>query len=85
MAWKNQILQTGENHPNWKGGESMYRKILTGNNISPICARCRKRDKRVLSVHHKDGNRRNNKIKNLVWLCLNCHHLVQRYNEPINK
>ena len=26
--WRNKILYTGENHSNWKDGESAYRRIL---------------------------------------------------------
>lgn len=81
--WRNKVY-SGPNHPLWTGGESTYRKTLIENGISPICARCGEKDQRVLTVHHKDGNRKNNTIKNLVWLCLNCHHLVQRHNESIN-
>jgi predicted HNH restriction endonuclease len=26
-----------------------------------------------------DKNRKNNKIKNLIWLCRNCHFLIHNY------
>lgn len=29
--------------------------------------------KMPLELHHVDGNNRNNELKNLVWLCPNCH------------
>ena len=83
MAWKNKILQVGENHPNWTGGESAGRGILERSNQKVVCSNCGIFDKRVLTVHHKDSNRINNKIANLVWLCQNCHHLVHYYKEKI--
>lgn len=82
--WRNKVY-SGPNHPFWTGGESTYRKVLIENKVSPICARCGERDQRVLTAHHKDGNRKNNKIKNLMWLCFNCHHLVHRHDESLNK
>jgi len=80
MAWKNKILQVGENHPNWTGGEFAGRGILERANRKMVCTNCGITDKRVLMVHHKDSNRKNNKITNLIWLCQNCHHLIHCYN-----
>lgn len=77
--WKNKILHTGKNHPNWAGGETIGREILERSNKKMICENCGISDKRVLMVHHKDGNRKNNKITNLIWLCHNCHHIVHNY------
>lgn len=81
--WRNKIY-SGPKHSNWAGGESTYRKTLIENGIPQICFRCGGKDQRVLTVHHKNKDRKNNKIKNLIWLCLNCHYLVHRYNESIN-
>ncbi|MBI2450384.1 MAG: HNH endonuclease [Candidatus Nealsonbacteria bacterium] len=83
MAWKNTILQVGENHPNWAGGESASRGILERSNKKMMCVHCGTTDRRVLMVHHKDINRKNNKIKNLIWLCQNCHHLTHYYSIKI--
>jgi 5-methylcytosine-specific restriction endonuclease McrA len=44
--------------------------------IKEVCSRCGNKDRRVLTVHHKDGNRKNNKIDNLEWLCRNCHCII---------
>jgi 5-methylcytosine-specific restriction endonuclease McrA len=33
----------------------------------------------VLEVHHKDGNRRNNKLDNLQLLCPNCHAMTDNW------
>lgn len=79
--WRNKIVFIGENHANWKYGESAYRRIVKGAKIERICVLCHSKDERVLAVHHKDKNRRNNKIENLTWLCHNCHYLVHHYEE----
>ncbi|TSC96285.1 MAG: hypothetical protein CEN88_374 [Candidatus Berkelbacteria bacterium Licking1014_2] len=82
--WRNSIVHIGENHPNWKGGEHQeYKIFLEKSNKPKICSNCRLRDKRVLIAHHIDKKRSNNTIENLVWLCLNCHHLVHRYNKNL--
>ena len=80
--WRNKIF-SGPKHPFWEGGIRVYRKILIENGIKPVCARYGLKDERVLTVHHLDRNRKNNSVKNLVWLCLNCHYLVHRYNESV--
>ena len=82
-AWRNKILHIGEKHPNWTGGEFAGRGILERSNRKKICESCGISDKRVLAVHHKDGNRKNNSIENLIWLCHNCHHLVHSYKDPL--
>ncbi|MCM1500685.1 MAG: HNH endonuclease, partial [Clostridium sp.] len=32
-----------------------------------------------LQLHHKDGNRRNNTLSNLTFLCPNCHTQTENY------
>src|SRR5258706_7851713 len=83
--WRNKIIFVGENHFNWKSGESAYRRILISSTITQICSLCKTNDKRVLMVHHFDKNRKNNKIENLIWLCNNCHYLVHHYVDERNK
>lgn len=75
-VWKNTHLLIGENHPSWKNGEGSYREIILRSGIKPICRSCKIVDIRVLLTHHIDGNRQNNKVSNLEWLCRNCHYLV---------
>jgi len=73
--WRNKLF-SGNKHANWKGGEYTYHRIMREHNIRAICSRCGIDDKKVLVIHHKDHNRKNNNIDNLVWLCRNCHYLT---------
>lgn len=75
-SWENKHIRCGRNAPNWTSGENAYRQLLKRARVQEICRRCGIDDTRVLSVHHKDGNRRNNNIENLEWLCRNCHCIV---------
>jgi hypothetical protein len=79
--WRNKILYSGENHFFWKNGESAYRRILKSSKRKEICLLCNTKDSRILIVHHLDKNRKNNDLKNLVWLCYNCHYLVHHFRE----
>ena len=78
--WRNQEF-SGSRHNNWKNGEASYRNIMKRAGIPAICALCNSADHRVIIVHHKDKNRLNNVLENLVWLCRNCHFLVHHYDE----
>jgi len=80
-TWENMHNRTANRSPHWTGGEHVYRLILRRSNRKVICQRCGLIDERVLEVHHKDGNRRNNDLNNLVWLCRNCHCLVHIENK----
>jgi len=74
--WENKNVRYGINAPNWIVGEHCYRALLKKAGIEAKCRRCGNADKRVLAVHHKDSNRKNNRIENLEWLCRNCHCIV---------
>src|SRR3989338_4461978 len=79
-VWRNQQY-VGTKHKLWKGGWNVrYRNIMLKNGKHPVCRLCREQDERIVVVHHKDENRSNNSIENLVWLCRNCHHLVHYDN-----
>jgi hypothetical protein len=39
-----------------------------------VCERCGYDKYEILQVHHKDRNRRNNKLENLEIICPNCHY-----------
>lgn len=71
--------QRAKNHPNWKGGEYSYKDLFKRTSSKKICFSCGKDDIRILCVHHIDKNRKNNDVKNLMWLCRNCHFLVHNY------
>ncbi len=73
--WRNTVF-SGKNHMGWKGGQTMYRKILQKSNKKTECVLCGKNDMRILAVHHIDQNHSNFTLENLVWLCHNCHYLV---------
>ena len=75
-SWENKNTRCGENSPNWIAGHSVYRALLKRHGKVERCAKCGIQDKRVLAVHHRDSNRKNNKVNNLEWLCRNCHCIV---------
>ena len=81
--WRNKEFR-GPRHHNWKGGEHiLHKSLLIENGIKPICKLCNYKDERVLAVHHLDKNRKNNNVKNLIFLCFNCHHLVHCHNQKV--
>ena len=83
--WRNKEF-SGARHPNWKDGASVeYRSILTQSGVPQICNVCKTEDRRILAVHHIDKNHNNNGLKNLAWLCYNCHFLVHHYNVRVVK
>ena len=56
----------------YKDGRNQYIKIAF-QYLPHKCNICNITNIKVLIVHHKDNNRKNNKIKNLEILCCNCH------------
>ncbi len=73
--WRNKTF-IAEKHKNWKGGRFIYRRILKNSDSARACLLCAHKDERLLAAHHIDENHTNNDIKNLAWLCHNCHYLV---------
>lgn len=80
VTWHNAEFSK-EKHGNWRHGTFAYRRILERAGVFPRCALCNLTDKDILLVHHIDKDRKNNKLRNLVWLCHNCHHLVHNYSD----
>ncbi|MEK7477764.1 MAG: HNH endonuclease [Patescibacteria group bacterium] len=79
LRW-NTSLHMGADSPNWRGGKSSYKNILSRDKIEKVCILCGKDNYKILSAHHIDQNRNNNDITNLTWLCQNCHFLVHHYD-----
>ncbi|HYE12245.1 MAG TPA: HNH endonuclease signature motif containing protein [Patescibacteria group bacterium] len=68
----------GEEAPTYIDGRSKYkgrtyRKIALANNKERKCKCCGETNLKKLHVHHKDGNRSNNELDNLLFLCSKCH------------
>jgi hypothetical protein len=61
------IFGIGEKNPTWKGGIQVYRRFLKKEKCE-ICESVKQ-----LVVHHKDRNRYNNSLNNLIILCRSCH------------
>jgi len=60
-----------EIHPSHYGtGEYSYRSKVT---FETGCEDCGEKRKFMLIVHHKNGDRKYNKLENLEVLCQNCH------------
>ena len=84
-AANNKKHKSGENHHYWTGGSSKYRPLAL-RTYGCLCQNpnCVLRAANItvpdvlLDVHHKDHNRKNNKIENLQVLCVYCHAVETR-------
>lgn len=77
-------MRRGEKAPQYIDGRNSfkgetYRKILLASGRKQECEVCKTTDK--LSVHHIDGNHKNNALDNLTWVCYKCHNVV-KHNYP---
>jgi len=84
LIWHN-VDRFGAKHQNWKFGSFAYKPLLKRSGQKEMCLLCSTKDTRVLAVHHIDKNRRNNILKNLAWLCHNCHFLVHHFSDHKQK
>jgi hypothetical protein len=66
----------GPGHPGWKDSPKNYRSKLLNSDRPVECQICEIDDLRLLVAHHKDHDRQNNSLKNLAWLCHNCHYII---------
>jgi len=74
----------GENNPRYIDGRWVYRKAIFG--IKPNkCEICGELKKTKLLAHHRDGNRKNNTMDNLMILCYSCHNVIHRLSEKTGK
>jgi len=67
----------GKRNPLWKHGKSdtgtyYAQKVIEENNIPPICQICNDPEKKTF-IHHKDEDRTNNQLSNLLVVCWDCH------------
>ncbi len=69
--------QKGKLNNNWKGGTGVYKALLE----KCACEICGSTEN--LLIHHKDHNRRNNAVSNLMVMCKKCHqnHHTRRDSE----
>lgn len=73
----NTFFRSGTDSPLYVSGKGAYRaKAL--KHYGHICSKCGELNPIVLEVHHKDRDRCNNSIDNLVVLCANCHLIEHR-------
>jgi len=77
---KNSESQKGKYNHRWIGGCADYwaREL---KKIYKECVLCK--SKRLSEIHHKDHNRKNNKRKNLIIICVNCHKFWHQTNRGI--
>ena len=86
QSYNNRKYRTGKNHPNYKGGPSNYgrngyRYIALGV-LPNVCSVCGYNVVEVLEVHHKDKDKENSDVSNLVILCPTHH---KEYHRGIRK
>jgi hypothetical protein len=73
---KAQLLSSGITaiHPEHYGKSKLNYRKLAFENYKHKCAVCGwDEDERILQVHHIDGDRKNNNLRNLIILCPTCH------------
>jgi len=76
-------MRIGENNPHYKNGIGSYRQ-RAWKMLPHKCRKCGIENDKILIIHHKDRDRKNNKMENLEILCLNCHFLAHGFNTTLN-
>ena len=67
----------------WRPDFATVRKSMVKRNLLTVCERCGyDAEPKILGVHHKDRNRKNNDLSNLEVLCPNCHSLEHSKHTP---
>lgn len=88
------LFQSGENHPNWNGGEKEYSKdwnLLLKEKVRDrdlrkcqVCGIPEIETCKRLDIHHVDYNKKNCSEDNLISLCVPCHRKTN-YNREMWK
>ncbi len=67
----------------WVPTFTTVRKTMLARGMVLKCERCGyDAEQKILGVHHKDRNRKNNDLSNLEVLCPNCHSLEHMKHTP---
>lgn len=70
-------------NPMWKGGISGgYAYRITKENLIQKCCLCEAT--KFLCVHHKNENRKDNRLENLMIVCKSCHAKIHDIQRNIN-
>ena len=75
--WRN--IKIGKLNPRFNDGWRQYHRIMKDVTKCHNCGR-----KYTLEIHHKDGNRKNNKKSNLIKVCRRCHMLLDGRFKNLN-
>lgn len=62
-----------KNHPRWRGGIAIYRKFAW-KVLKKVCTLCHYTTD--IEIHHKNGDRYDNRLQNLMPVCRSCHRLI---------
>src|SRR5690349_720446 len=69
--------------PHYGEGKRIHYRKKALENFGAICSECGYSEMvKMLDVHHIDSNRANNKLNNLIVLCVWCHALKTREHLP---
>jgi len=81
QSLKGQCKAIRPKHYGNSNGRDVYKNLIKKHK-NPKCTQCKESRKYLLVVHHKDGNRENNKLNNLEIVCGNCH--IKRHLKFLN-
>lgn len=73
----------GPNNPRWNGGKSDYPhhydlKVARKKKMRSVEWTCERCGSRAVLTHHKNGDKSDHRIDNLMALCAACHGIVHR-------